>query len=119
MVGLARLRHIYGSKVPYYQRAFQKPHCSHSSVPVIMDSTLTNLIDALHSTLNILKGDAHAQLQAALHDHDKLPNRKLADLAAQAVDLLHETEQLLEPGSLVLADHFLGTPQTPSVVYQS
>ena len=74
-----------------------------------MDYTLTHLIDSLQSTLKILRGDANAQLVSELHDHDKLPSKKLAGLASQAVDLLHETEQLLEPGSLVLADHFLGT----------
>ncbi|CAD6569109.1 MAG: hypothetical protein ASARMPREDX12_002203 [Alectoria sarmentosa] len=73
-----------------------------------MDYTLTHLIDSLQSTLKILRGDANAQLVSELHDHDKLPSKKLAGLASQAVDLLHETEQLLEPGSLVLADHFLG-----------
>lgn len=73
-----------------------------------MEYTLTHLIDSLQSALKVLKGDAHAQLLAELHDHDKLPGKKLAGLASLAVDLLHETQQLLEPGPLVLADHFLG-----------
>ena len=74
-----------------------------------MDYTLIHLIDSLQSALKILKGDANAQLLADLHDHNKLPSKKLVGLASQAIDLLNETEQLLEPGSLVLADHFLGT----------
>lgn len=73
-----------------------------------MEYTLTHLIDSLQSALKVLKGDANAQLLAQLHDHDRLPSKKIAGLASQAVDLLHETEQLLEPGPLVLADHFLG-----------
>ncbi len=75
---------------------------------VTMDYTLTHLIDSLQSTLKILKDEANAQLLADLHDHNKLPRKKLVGLASQAIDLLNETEQLLEPGSLVLADHFLG-----------
>ena len=82
-----------------------------------MDYTLTHLIDSLQSTLKILKGDANAQLLAELHDHDKLPSRKLAGLASQAVDLLHETKRLLEPGSLVLADHFLGIVLSENILY--
>ncbi|KAH8585423.1 S-adenosyl-L-methionine-dependent methyltransferase, partial [Bisporella sp. PMI_857] len=73
-----------------------------------MDYTLIHLIDSLQSTLKVLKGPAKDQLLATLHDHDKLPDKRLADLASTAIDLLHETEQILEPGSLVLADHFLG-----------
>lgn len=74
-----------------------------------MDNTLTFLIDSLRSALKVLKGDVNTQLMAELHNHDRLPNKQMAALASQAVDLLHEIEQLLEPGPLVLADHFLGT----------
>lgn len=75
-----------------------------------MDYTLTHLIETLGSTLKLLKGDAHDELQSMLHGHNKnqLPDKRIAGLAKTAVNLLHETEQLLEPGSLVLADHFLG-----------
>lgn len=73
-----------------------------------MEETLTLLNASLKATLYILKGSANAELLAALHDHDKLPDKKMAGLAYQAVDLLHEIEQLLEPGPLVLADHFFG-----------
>ena len=74
-----------------------------------MENTLIHLIDALRSSLKVLKGEAKGQVIAQLHDHDKLPDKKLANLASEAIDLLHETEQLLEPGSLTLADHFLGS----------
>jgi hypothetical protein len=73
-----------------------------------LDSTLTELVRYLQSTLGILKGEAREQLEAALHNHEGLPDKKVSKLASSAVDLLNETEQLLEPGSLVLADHFLG-----------
>ncbi|MCJ1380193.1 hypothetical protein MMC17_003296 [Xylographa soralifera] len=73
-----------------------------------MENTLTHLIDSLQSSLKLLKGKSNEELVAALHDHNKLPDKHVASLAREAVDLLHETEQLLEPGPLVLADHFLG-----------
>lgn len=58
--------------------------------------------------LSLLQGSANVELLAALHDHDRLPDKRLAGLASQSVDMLHQIEQLLEPGPLVLADHFLG-----------
>ncbi|KAJ8069766.1 hypothetical protein OCU04_000184 [Sclerotinia nivalis] len=75
-----------------------------------MDHILIHLIETLGSTLKLLKGDAKDELQSMLHGHNKnqLPDKRIAGLAKTAVNLLHETEQLLEPGSLVLADHFLG-----------
>ncbi|MCJ1352286.1 MAG: hypothetical protein MMC33_002270 [Icmadophila ericetorum] len=73
-----------------------------------MENTLTHLIDSLRSSLKLLKGKSHSELLATLHDHDKLPDKHVANLAHEAINLLHETEQLLEPGPLVLADHFLG-----------
>lgn len=85
-----------------------------------MESTLTHLIGSLQSSLKSLKGDTNGELVAALHDHDKLPDKHVASLARDAVDLLHETEQLLEPGSLVLADHFLGIiPSVTSKIIDS
>ena len=73
-----------------------------------MEYTLTRLIDSLKSTQKTLNGDVRAELEAALHSQTALPNRKLFMLASEAIDLLHETEQLLESSPLVLADHFLG-----------
>ena len=73
-----------------------------------LEYTLIHLIDSVQSTLKILKGDAKDQLNQFLHDSRKLPEKKIANLASQAIDILHETQQLLEPSSLVLADHFLG-----------
>ena len=79
-----------------------------------MENTLIHLIDSLESALRILKSNNKADILAALHDHSRLPDKKLYGLASKTVDLLHETEQLLEPGTLVLADHFLGRDLTIS-----
>lgn len=75
----------------------------------MLDETLTHLVGCLQTTLSVLEGSENAELKAALHDHTKLPDKLLTKKAAKAVDLLHRAEQLLEPGPLVLADHFLGT----------
>lgn len=71
-------------------------------------NTLETLIQSLETTLGILQGEGSAELHASLHDHNKLPDKELAAQAGRAVDLLHITEQLLSPGTLILADHFLG-----------
>ena len=73
-----------------------------------MENTLIHLIDCLDSALRVLKDGSNTELLAALKSNSSLPQKKICDLASKAVDLLHETEQLLEPGPLVLADHFLG-----------
>ncbi|KAL9084062.1 MAG: hypothetical protein Q9165_008263 [Trypethelium subeluteriae] len=74
-----------------------------------MEETLRTLVDSLDVALGLLKGDSdvHAQLLAKLHSQKELPDREISALAYKAIDRLHETEQLLEPGPLVLADHFL------------
>ncbi|KAI4641281.1 hypothetical protein J4E93_008160 [Alternaria ventricosa] len=76
-----------------------------------MASTLTSLNTHLEDVLRTLKSQAVSQeLQKGLHDHTKgsLPDPELQRLANKSIDLLHEIEQMLEPGYLVLADHFLG-----------
>ena len=50
-----------------------------------------------------------AEMSHRLHDSEKLPDKKIVPLAAKAVDVLHDIEQMLQPAQLVLADHFLGT----------
>jgi hypothetical protein len=85
---------------------------------VSLESTLTNLIDSLESTLQVLKQDAQAELKDTLHNHDRIPDKNIARIASKAVNLLHETEQLLEPGSLVLADHFLGISSFPGEIHR-
>ena len=71
--------------------------------------TLNKLVQQLKTCLNTLNDDAVAkELQAVLHDAKQLPNKEIAGLAAEAVDLLGELDLLLEPGHIILADHFLG-----------
>lgn len=49
------------------------------------------------------------QLNASLHDTESLPIKEVSDLRNQILDVLHASDRLLQPGNLVLADHFLGT----------
>lgn len=76
-----------------------------------MEEILQSLNGQLGSVRDQLKGRLHEELQASLHNHDKgaLPDSRIASVAARSIDLLHQTEQILEPGHLVLADHFLGS----------
>lgn len=76
-----------------------------------MEYTLQSLNKQLASVRDQLKGKLRDELQTRLHNHDKgvLPDSRIASVAAQSIDLLHEVEQMLEPGHLVLADHFLGS----------
>lgn len=73
----------------------------------------TITLQTLVQLLSMLKGQlAEPSLQAdinkRLHDPDTLPDKAILPLVAQAVDILHEIEQMLQPSQLVLADHFLG-----------
>ena len=74
---------------------------------------LENIVNVLKTNvefcLDILKTRSiKDELQKALHDDRSLPDKKIAAAAAETINLLHEAERLLEPGHLVLADHFLG-----------
>lgn len=72
-------------------------------------TVLSNLQQNLGASLASLKSAKIAsELQAALHDDKSLPDKALAGLASDTVDLLAEIEKLLQPAHLVLADHFLG-----------
>ena len=77
-----------------------------------MEETFISLNRHLGSVLEFLQSDALEQeLKVALHNHDEgaLPSLKMAEITSKTIDLLHSIEQLIEPGHLVLADHFLGT----------
>lgn len=80
-----------------------------------MEDILQNLNRQLGSVRDQLKGELQEELQARLHNHDEgvLPESRIASVAAHAIDLLHEIEQMLEPGHFVLADHFLGSSKPP------
>lgn len=73
-----------------------------------MDSTLRELIAILQSTSCKLRDHKGPSLHETLHDTEKLPDAKLHKLSSEALDLLSELRYLLEPGQLVLADHFMG-----------
>ncbi|KAI1980661.1 hypothetical protein LOZ53_003091 [Ophidiomyces ophidiicola] len=75
-----------------------------------MEFLLQSLNSHLVSVRDHLRGKLHDDLVSRLHNHDEgaLPDMDLATIAAESIDLLHSIEQMLEPGQLVLADHFLG-----------
>lgn len=71
---------------------------------------LQKLVLDLKSSLEALKEEpTWSQLQDALHHDERLPDKNTLMQSSEAVDLLHQIGQLLEPAHLVLADHFLGT----------
>lgn len=75
---------------------------------------LQKLVLDLKTSLAALKEEpTRSQLQDALHDDKRLPDRDTLVQSSEAIDLLHQVGQLLEPAHLVLADHFLGTDLCP------
>ncbi|KAL8991438.1 MAG: hypothetical protein Q9177_000150 [Variospora cf. flavescens] len=82
-----------------------------------LQETLNKLIQDLKVSVKSFNDDAVSkELQAVLHDPRQLPERRIADLATEAVDLLGELDILLEPGHIILADHFLGYTNTKCLV---
>lgn len=75
-----------------------------------MENVLKDLIRSLRATLQRLK--AEDGIQSLLHDTKQLPNVAVHQLANEALDLISDVRLLLEPGHLVLADHFLGNLPT-------
>jgi hypothetical protein len=74
-----------------------------------VEALLEQLISSLRSSVQLLTADdTQTYLDTTLHNDTILPEKKLATMASETIDLLHQVEQLLEPGHLVLADHFLG-----------
>jgi hypothetical protein len=72
-------------------------------------TVLSALRQTLRDSLEALNTPTVAsELQAALHDDKQLPDKTIASLASDTVDLLSGVEKLLQPAHLVLADHFLG-----------
>ncbi|KAL3422106.1 o-methyltransferase [Phlyctema vagabunda] len=78
-----------------------------------VEAVLEQLVFSLKSSLHLLTADkTRAHLDATLHNDAKLPEKRIAAMASETIDLLHQVEQLLEPAHLVLADHFLGYTNT-------
>ena len=74
-----------------------------------LENHLSTLIQHLKTSIQSFTDDAvEKELRAVLHDPQQLPDKKIANLAADAIDLLGDIDLLLEPGHLILADHFLG-----------
>ena len=76
----------------------------------IMEHILKDLIRSLTATSQRLK--AEDGIQSLLHDPEQLPNVAIHQLANEALDLISDVRLLLEPGHLVLADHFFGNLPT-------
>lgn len=89
--------------------SLQSANDGEASLPSILQRHLAHLT-RLRDTLK--EPTVHAVLMEELHDTSemRLPSQEASSLASQTIDVLHETIQLLQPGHLVLADHFLGTP---------
>lgn len=70
------------------------------------DLMLEKLIRFLKTALvGVRSSDA---LRDRLHHPDGLPDKRLSVLASEALDLLSDIRLELEPGHLILADHFMG-----------
>ena len=78
-----------------------------------MEAALQDLVVSLSSTALVLRSQSQDLLQA-LHSTEKLPNQRIYDLAKNALDLLSEVRLALEPGQMILADHFFGQSQHQS-----
>lgn len=72
-----------------------------------LTAVLVDLQQTLRSALQTLKSAKVAEvLEEALHNDEHLPDKAMALLALDNVNLLSEVEKLLQPVHLVLADHF-------------
>lgn len=80
----------------------------------MLELVIENLSASVQSALSYLQGPLKQPLHDLLHDQEKLPDAKLSRLAGDAVDVLFKAQQMLEPKSLILADHFLGKSLIPS-----
>ncbi|KAA8645297.1 O-methyltransferase gliM [Aspergillus tanneri] len=81
---------------------------------VITLQTLVQMLTTLKRQLN--EPTLQADISNRLHDPNTLPDQALMSLAAQAVDILYEIEQILQPAQLILADHFLGYMRSKCLV---
>ncbi|KAI0176006.1 S-adenosyl-L-methionine-dependent methyltransferase [Hypoxylon sp. FL1284] len=81
-----------------------------------MEQIIHDLISQLKATSVHLTGPDGALLLRELHNTENLPSPMLSGLASEALDLLAELRLLLEPGQLVLADHFMGYMSTKALV---
>lgn len=80
----------------------------------MLEMVLQNLASATQAALSFMQGPLKSTLEEQLHAASTLPDAHLSTLAAETIDLLHKAQQALEPRSVVLADHFLGTSHSHS-----
>jgi len=73
-----------------------------------VEAALVELSSHVRVSLAKLNGPLRNALRDLLHDPVNLPDATCYDLAADAIDVLHEAQQLIEPRASILADHFLG-----------
>lgn len=71
---------------------------------------LSDLNKSLQDSLNNLNSLGN-KLDETLHHDVQLPDPEALEKAAEAVDLSHRIQILLDPKGLILADHFLGKSQ--------
>ncbi|CAJ2504440.1 Uu.00g118340.m01.CDS01 [Anthostomella pinea] len=69
---------------------------------------LENLTASVQSALSYMEGPLKDTIECSLHHDERLPETRCSVVATKAIDTLHRAQQLLEPRSVILADHFLG-----------
>lgn len=74
-----------------------------------LELELMEISRVVRLSLDRLKGPLKHVLRETLHNPDRLPDASCYSLAAEAIDALHEAQQSIEPRTLILADHFLGS----------
>ncbi|CAI6334292.1 unnamed protein product [Periconia digitata] len=76
---------------------------------------LTNILETLNQNLRQSLQSLQSlgsPIQESLHNDSALPHPNDIKHAAETVDLLHKIRVILDPPTLILADHFLGYVQT-------
>ena len=79
-----------------------------------LEAVLACLETSLFAFRHVLTaGTTKERLDAVLHNDNKLPDPEILEKTGRIIDLLGSLEHLLEPASVVLADHFLGASLNP------
>ncbi|KAF2972984.1 hypothetical protein GQX73_g507 [Xylaria multiplex] len=73
-----------------------------------LEMALKNLINSVTSAVSAFEGPLNEMLRSRLRHDRNLPDARYSSMASRAVDIMHRAQQLLEPPSIILADHFLG-----------
>ncbi|OCL06619.1 putative O-methyltransferase [Glonium stellatum] len=82
-----------------------------------LQGLLKELIFNLQTSIAAFQSNpTSTKLNEALHCDEQLPDKNISALAFNAINLLSEVQQILEPGHLILADHFLGYTSSKCLV---